>query len=123
MGSPQGGQLGERLGSESVRGSGAPASAIFAVKVDCVPLGLRVVPAHRLLPLSLPLLHLDLPRRPQGLAGWARGEGRWCQVARLVLTENCPRCTRTCECACFCATGLVFGVAWVMGLWSPSRQA
>ena len=36
---------------------------------------LRVGPAHRILPLSLPLLRLGLPRRPRRRAGVARGKG------------------------------------------------
>jgi hypothetical protein len=36
---------------------------------------LRVGPAHRILPLSLPLLRLGLPRRPRRCAGVARGKG------------------------------------------------
>src|SRR5712691_8713546 len=62
--------------SASVQGSGGSASAVSGRECRrCATDVFEWVVAHPLLPSSLPLLRLGLPRRPQRRAGWARGEG------------------------------------------------
>ena len=104
----QGCQSRSHLAAAIVRGRRLPGLYSRLRTPTTWPLRLQVVPARRLVPCALPMVPLGLLRRPQGVAGWARGEGHECPtglVFRRAEGSSCVRCARVCGCGSFRTVG------------------